>query len=336
VGAATGEGSGLIDIRALARTYAPATGAGVGAGVAPRPSAPAGPAVRPADEFPMFSSGTFAVPSVLVPTVPPRRDRRIVAGLAAAVGLLAICFTLLIVVVLTRRDEPSITKGPGPEVDQRIAKVDPARPRTEPAVVEAPAVPRVETPAPRTETPTPTPAPRTETPRTETPVSTPTPQVRTPAPQPRTPTPRPRTPEVRTPAPTPTPTPTPTPAAKCDQVTCIVNGYDSDCCRALRGQAPSLTPGPGPSQPRAALPENLDRTAITEGLGTISTKRCAGLGASGLVKAQLKVAADGSVTTVNVQSAPDDALGACVAEQAKRGRFKPTQRGTTFSYVWRF
>jgi outer membrane biosynthesis protein TonB len=87
----------------------------------------------------------------------------------------------------------------------------------------------------------------------------------------------------------------------------------------------------------ATAPENLDRAAIAAGLATISMKRCNGASsATGLVKAQLKVSAAGAVTSVTVQSSPDPALSACVAEQAKQGRFKPTRRGASFSYVWRF
>jgi hypothetical protein len=117
-----------------------------------------------------------------------------------------------------------------------------------------------------------------------------------------------------------------------------VNGFDSDCCRALqRGSTPTLTPGANPGQTSATLPENLDRAAITEGLTTISMKRCSSKAPAGsLVKAQVKVSASGSVTAVNVQSSPDDALSACVVEQGQKGRFKPTQRGASFTYVWRF
>jgi hypothetical protein len=115
-----------------------------------------------------------------------------------------------------------------------------------------------------------------------------------------------------------------------------VRGYDSECCRALQGGAlPPTTSGPAPARP--APPENLDRAAITEGLATISTQRCGGASsAAGLVKARLKVSADGSVTAVTIESSPDPALSACVVEQAQRGRFRTTQRGGSFGYVWRF
>ena len=48
------------------------------------------------------------------------------------------------------------------------------------------------------------------------------------------------------------------------------------------------------------------------------------------------MSAAGAVTSVTVQSSPDPALSACVVEKAKQGRFRPTQRGASFGYVWRF
>jgi predicted Zn finger-like uncharacterized protein len=328
-GGAAGEGSGLIDIRSLARAYEPVARATHAARTA---SASAGIG-SPAD-LPMFPSAAFIAPSVLIPPV-PRRDRRLVVGLAAAAGLLAICATLLVVIALTRNGQPAAAEARRPAPEQRVAKIDPpGSPRGgSPAVVEPPAVPRTEPATPRTEPAAPpAPAPQARTPA-------PSPQVRTPAPSPQVRAPAP-SPQVRTPAPSPqvrAPAPPAPPAGpKCDQVTCIVNGYDSDCCRALRGGGSPT--GPTGSEPvRSSLPENLDRAAITEGLATISTKRCSGASSvTGLVKAQLKVSAAGAVTAVNVQSSPDAALSACVVEQAQQGRFKPTQRGGSFSYVWRF
>jgi predicted Zn finger-like uncharacterized protein len=318
-GATGREGSGLIDIRALARAYAPVTRqidavrgpipAGAGGATAPAPGIGS-----PAD-LPVFSSGSFVAASVLVPPVRPRRDRKLVVGLAAALGLLAICATLLVVIVFTRDEQPAAAGEPRPAPGRRIAAIEPAAPRTaSPAVVEAP-------PAPAPQAPAPAPQARTPAPQTRTPAS-PAAQARTPAPPAA---------QVRTPAPAPAPA---SAAGKCDQVTCIVNG-DSDCCRALQGGAPLAPTGPAPA--RSVLPENLDRAAITEGLATISTKRCSGASsATGLVKAHVKVSAAGAVTSVTVESSPDAALSACVSEQAQRGRFKPTQRGGSFSYVWRF
>jgi predicted Zn finger-like uncharacterized protein len=92
-GAATsgtaGEGSGLIDIRALASALAP--------------SAVAKPAATTAgtlDDLPVYAAGGFAEPMVLVPNARPRIDRRIVYALAAMVAMLVALGTILLVVLL--------------------------------------------------------------------------------------------------------------------------------------------------------------------------------------------------------------------------------------------
>ena len=323
-GAAGGEGSGLIDIRALARTYTPVAAARGGDG-ARAGGGRSGSNIGSMADLPVFAAATFVEPGVLVPRA-PQRDRRLVVGLVASVGMLAICAALLLVVMLTRDGEPTITTAPLPPPGPRVAAVEPpVPPRTvSPAVIEPPAVPRVAmtetTPAPARTTTTTTPAPaRTTTTTTTTPARTTT---TTPA-------------RTTTTTPARTTTTTPPEQAKCDQVTCIVNGNDSDCCRALQGNA--LTPT-RPAVPTASsqLPESLDRAAINEGLATISTKSCGGVAPAGsLVKAHLKVSAAGAVTAVTVQSSPDAALSACMVAQIQKGRFKKTQRGGSFAYPWR-
>jgi predicted Zn finger-like uncharacterized protein len=326
-GGAGGEGSGLIDIRSLARAYEPVARATDAA----RTSPAAG--IGSVEDLPVFPAASFISPSVLIPQA-PRRDRRLVVGLAAAGGLIAICATLLIVIAFTRGGRVASPEAARSPEAQRFAKNDPpaAERGASPTVVEPPAVPRTEPAVPRTEPPAP-PAPQARTPTPQVRTPSPTPQVRTPSPTPQVRTPSP-TPQVRTPSP-PAP-PAPPAGPQCDQVTCVVNGYDSECCRALRGGNPLSGPTT-PSPSSSDLPENLDRAAITTGLATISAQRCGGASAAtGMVKAQLKVSPAGTVTAVNVQSSPDAALSACIVEQGLKGRFKATQRGGTFSYVWRF
>jgi predicted Zn finger-like uncharacterized protein len=334
-GAVGGEGSGLIDIRGLARSYAPTarpTEARVGATSAPASR------TGSSGEFPMFSSGAFLAPSVVVPA-PPQRDQRLVAGLAAVFGLLAICTTLLVVIVLSRRGQEVTADREAPA--PRVAKMEPrsAPHAPSPAVVEPPSSPvsSPSVPSVPPSVPVSSPSVPPSVPAPSPASVPPSPSVRAPATPSRTPATQVRTPatQVRTPAPpTTTPTPAPTPAAKCDQVTCVVNGFDSECCRAL--QNGGLRP-PTPTPDRTPLADSLDRAAINEGLATISTKRCSNASAAtGLVKAHVKVSPAGAVTSVTVDGSPDAALAACVVEQAQRGRFKPTQRGGSFAYVWRF
>ena len=317
-GAAAGEGSGLIDIRSLARAYEPVARATDAART--RPGADVGSSA----DLPMFPGAAFMAPTVLIPQA-PQRDRRLVVGLAAAAGLIAICATLLVVIALTRGGQPATADGarsvPGPRFAQNDLPVGPRG--TSPDVVEPPPVRTPEAKQPD------------RTPEAKQPDRTAKQPDRT-AKQPDRTTKQPdrttKQPDRTAKQPTPPAAPE---DSKCDQVTCIVNGYDSDCCRKLRAGNP-LTDPSTPLPTTDPRPENLDRAAITTGLATISMQRCSGVAAAtGMVKAQLKVSPAGTVTAVNVQSSPDAALSACVVEQGLRGKFKATQRGGSFSYVWK-
>lgn len=79
------EGSGLLDIRELARSLAPA-----------RTERGAAQAV----ELPVHGALPFGEPAVLIPRPPPRRDRRLVWALAATAGALAMATVILLLVVM--------------------------------------------------------------------------------------------------------------------------------------------------------------------------------------------------------------------------------------------
>jgi predicted Zn finger-like uncharacterized protein len=79
------EGSGLLDIQSLARSLAPARGERGGAEVG---------------ELPVYGALPFGEPTVLIPSSPPRRDRRLIWALAATAGALVVVTVLLVVIVL--------------------------------------------------------------------------------------------------------------------------------------------------------------------------------------------------------------------------------------------
>jgi hypothetical protein len=54
------------------------------------------------------------------------------------------------------------------------------------------------------------------------------------------------------------------------------------------------------------------------------------------VKVSVKVAPDGSVTSVIVRDTPDDRLGACVAAEMRRAHFAKTTLGGSFGYPFIF
>jgi predicted Zn finger-like uncharacterized protein len=389
------EGSGLLDIRSIARTMAPA-------------AARARTERGSDDDLPAYGPVTFGEPAVLVPR-PPRRDRRLVWALAASIGMLAIVTTILVVVVV--RDGGSAHAYASPTVPP-VQPANPATPSATPAAVtsaqspaatavapvaSAAAAPSGAQAAPAAAAPSvaqaaPAAAVRAAAPAAPAaqaaPAATPSGAQAAPATAPSgaqaapaaapssaqarpagaapsgaqaAPTAAARSaaqaapatataPPVRTasaasrraparaasaqPVAPATPQPLqPRAAESCSDVTCIVNGYADKCCEIYREHADHhVAPPPGP-----ALPDGLDRSAIASGLSRIDTSGCRNQSpARGDVTVSIKVSAAGAVTGVTVKSSPDPALSACVTSAARKGTFAQTQRGASFSYVWRF
>lgn len=131
--------------------------------------------------------------------------------------------------------------------------------------------------------------------------------------------------------PPPQMTPSPLPDNSCDEVSCVLMNYESGCCDKYKK--------PSPPPPRPSLPESLDRQAISSGIASVKA-RVAACGAAssakGKVKVHVRVGADGLVTSVEVDSTPDAALGGCVAAAVQRAVFPRTQQGGSFSYPFVF
>lgn len=395
------EGSGLLDIRAIARTLAAPSGR------TREPGAERGghrAAERGSiDDLPVYGPVSFGEPAVLIPNVRSSRraDRRLVWALAASVGALAIVTTILAVVIV---------RGGGPAHASGL----PRRPATPPGTLAArpgPAGSEIASPAPAPAAPPATAitplsaspahptdravaappadpgvlAPRSADPAVVDPTAHadtaahaepahpasaahaepvhPASAARAEPGHPATaahaePPARPSSAdEHRSPGrPSSGPSPVAPAAAAalapahpddaCSEVTCIVNGYADACCRIYRdaghrsasaASAAPTTSAASTAQPDPAQPENLDRQAIAAGLSRIDTSACRDRSqAHGIVSVSIKVSAAGAVTAVTVKSSPDPALSACVTAAAREGSFARTQRGASFSYVWRF
>ncbi|MBV8761256.1 MAG: hypothetical protein JO257_28420 [Deltaproteobacteria bacterium] len=140
------------------------------------------------------------------------------------------------------------------------------------------------------------------------------------------------------PAPVVVPGPAPAPApvvreadTSCDEVSCVLNNYDTGCCDKYKKTA---VPPPPPG-----LPESLDRAAISRGVNSAKdgVARCATTApAKGTVKVHVIVGANGLVTNVTIAQTPDPALGACVAAAMQRGVFPRTKQGGSFTYPFVF
>ena len=140
-------------------------------------------------------------------------------------------------------------------------------------------------------------------------------------------------PPVPRPVVPPPPPMTPAPvSSECDEVSCVLMNYEDGCCNRYRKTAP-------PPPPRPVLSESLDRQAISSGIASVKAAVAAcgpTSSAKGNVKVHVRVGANGLVTNVDVESAPDAALGGCVAAAVQRAVFPKTQQGGSFSYPFVF
>lgn len=93
----------------------------------------------------------------------------------------------------------------------------------------------------------------------------------------------------------------------------------------------------GGTPAEAPDPEALDRAAIAEGMAKIKPDVIA-CGATSKVRGtvKVKVAPAGTVTASTIVSSPDPALGECVAAAVKKGVFRKTVKGGTFTYPFVF
>ena len=137
------------------------------------------------------------------------------------------------------------------------------------------------------------------------------------------------------PPPPPAPPPPPPPAAPvvepsdpvpCDEVACVLDNYEPACCAKFH-------------RPIDNSGDGLDRVMISTGVSRIKAKIAAcgdRSSAKGKVKVSVKVAPDGTVSSVTLRETPDDALGTCVVDAMRRATFAATDTGGAFSYPFIF
>jgi len=91
----------------------------------------------------------------------------------------------------------------------------------------------------------------------------------------------------------------------------------------------------GPADANSGLDRSMIATAVDKVKPqalACSTKSSA----KGKIKIHVEVAPDGHVTSTLVESAPDPALGACVASAMQNAVFGRTQSGGSFTYPFTF
>lgn len=139
----------------------------------------------------------------------------------------------------------------------------------------------------------------------------------------------------------PTPASTPATCAGVDELSCVVANYESDACcsKFPKGSELAVTRNGDWYLVRRYLPNAIDRAMISAGIARVKSqvRSCRDQSlAEGMVKVHVKVDANGKVTNVHVEDAPDPYLGACVAAAVTRATFAQTQNGGSFSYPFVF
>ncbi len=330
------EGSGLIDIRALAATLAPAAKQASGS----------------LADLPTYAATAGAEPIVLAPIGRAPHDRRLILAIGVLGGLLLIIAATLVFVVL-RAGPPAVASVPAAIANPVTASIESPGARSDEKrrgeVIESAGAAGAHHDEPSVTQPADTTAPTITTPHatavtapTPHPTVTTSPTGTTPhatavtSPTATTPHATPRSNAVTNPSAPVRPAShaqlrlTPADAAddRCGEIPCAVGGYAEKCCERYRTAAPV---------PRAALPEDLDRDALKAGIATIKAQACSGKSSTpGSVAVSIRVAPSGAVADVVIKSSPDPALSACVIAAAQHGTFAATKRGNHFAYAWRF
>ena len=118
----------------------------------------------------------------------------------------------------------------------------------------------------------------------------------------------------------------------CDELDCLVNPNKS-CCKKKKGGSSSSSKGD------SSLPSRPPKSSLSRGMGRArgSAKSCASKSKySGAVKVRVKVAGSGRVSGASASGGPGK-VNSCVASAVKRkAKFPKSQNGISFSFTFRF
>jgi predicted Zn finger-like uncharacterized protein len=345
------EGSGLIDIRSMAQVYLGETKA------PPSRSVGAGST----DDLPVFSQAAFESASpVLLPSMQPAVNNRLLFALVGLIGVLVIAAVVLVVVVLKGGDQPQ----------PKVAAVDPA-----PAGAVAPPSTPAEPAASATTPPAgdsksgqpagsdPTPPPAGEPVAATTPPAADEPEGEGKEPEPRSSdrdrkdrdrdkkdkkdrdrdrrngrrdssSSRDKEPEREA---TPPPAPDPMASSGCDEVTCLVEP-DKPCCKKYARRSGGSRSDSGSSSADPNLQERPSRADVSSGIGDVkgSVSSCGSRApGGGKVTVKIKISPSGSVASAKATGG-SSSLNGCVESAVKRARFPKSQLGASVNYPFIF
>jgi hypothetical protein len=119
----------------------------------------------------------------------------------------------------------------------------------------------------------------------------------------------------------------------CDEVACVLDRYQKPCCAHFR---PAADAG---FMPQVGPPEHPSHDSIKTSVEQIKPRviECGiHAGVKGTVRITVAVTPDGAVSSATVDSAPDAALGTCVAGAMRLATFEKSTAGATFTYPFVF
>ncbi len=329
------EGSGLIDIRAMAAmTLGPKKDDGG------RPGASA----SAVDDLPVFSSNSFSAPAsgVLLPSVQGRGggSNKLIIILAALIGVLVIAGVAIVAIMLKSNKQVQAVNNTVAPVGEK-----PVTPEGTPAAVGTPGTPGTDKPGtPEGGTPA---AGTPGTPEGGTPAAG-TPEGGTPAAgikpdepkkprddkKPRDERPRDRQPDEPKKPPVEKPVKEPA-TSKCDEVSCAIDP-SLPCCKKTGGGGGGG--GGGGTKPTEAAP--LGRDDIKAGMSTVKGRvaQCNDqYKTPGMVEVKIAISGDGQVTSAQVTGKfAGTPAGACVEKAVKSAKFRKSGTPMTVKYPFQF
>ena len=340
-----GEGSGLIDIRSMAQVYLDQ----------PESSA-AGPVTAGQDAaVPAFGQSAFGTSApMLLPTQPSDgSNNKTLYVMLGIISALVVAATVLVILVIRGGGEP---EKPPVVVDRSTASAPsdsaapaPTNPTTTTAnptattqpppsannppvtAAGAAAATTAKAPPPTANRSQPKSPPRRQSSSTSRRSSArkPARAEDKPAKQTDPPPARPREPEKK-----------PSRSGGClDEVGCLLADKPPPCCSKYTGGGGSSSSSRKRPTVDRNLPETLNKSDIKGGMARIRNKvvACGNRHkGKGQVKLSIKVAPSGSVSSVDVKSAPNSSLGSCVASAVQKAKFPKSQKGRKFSYPFVF
>ena len=351
-GAPQSEGSGLIDIRSMAQVYLGES--------KPQAARPVGSGS--VDDLPVFSQSSFESASpVLLPTVQPAVNNRLLIALVGLIGVLVLAAVVLVVIVL---------KG-GSERSKVAAAVTPAAVEKTPSAAATPPPAPASDPATAGTPPAAGASGASDTPVAAIPPSEPSGDTDRPSGEDeegssksgssdrdrrdkkgkdkdrrdrdrdrrdkdkdrrdRKDDSRDREAKVAT---TPPP-PDPTASSGCDEVTCLVEP-DKPCCKKYGRRSGSSGSSSRSADPN--LPEQPSRGDVASGIGDVkgSVSACGSRApGGGKVTVKIKISPSGSVSSASA-SGGNPSLNGCVESAVRRARFPKSQNGVSVNYPFIF